>query len=229
MKIISRRQFLYFSALSILINRFPFAIAATKESFIEKPGPYPLTIAVLKDAYLTEIVAYKYYVSYCQKAIDEKYPNIAYLFTSFSISEKTHADNYRRLLKTLRQEIEEPEIDVEILDTKSNLGNASEKELLKINKTYPDFLTRLEKESYDQAVINCVYSWKSHQQHEKKISEIKRYSGFFFNSLAKSIEGMKMDFHVCDICGSTIDEPPKFPCAICNYPLSHYRKVIRPS
>ena len=144
MKIISRRQFLYFSAFSILINRFPFAIAATKESCVEKTDLYPLSIAVLKDAYLTEIVAYKHYVSYCQKATDEDYPNIAYLFTSFSISEKTHADNYRRLLKTLCEEIDEPETDVEILDTKSNLKNASEKELLKINKTYPDFLARLE-------------------------------------------------------------------------------------
>jgi rubrerythrin len=83
------------------------------------------------------------------------------------------------LLKTLFEEINEPEMDVGMLDTKSNLRNASEKELLKINETYPDFLGRLEKESYDQAVINCVYSWKSHQQHEKKIREVRRYSGFF--------------------------------------------------
>lgn len=213
----------------MLINRFSFANVAAKESCVEKADLYPLTIAVLKDAYLSEIVAYKYYVSYCQKAIDEKYPNMAYLFTSFSISENIHADNYRKLLKTLCEDIEEPEIDVEILDTKSNLRNASEKELLKINKTYPDFLAKLENESYDQAVINCVYSWKSHRQHEKKISEIRRYSGIFFNSLAKRIEGMKYDFHICNICGSTIDEPPKTPCVICNYPLSHYRRVIRPS
>ena len=97
-KIISRRQFLYFSAFSILINRIPLAIAAAKESWVEKTELSPLSIAVLKDAYLSEIVAYKHYVSYSQKAIDEDYPNIAYLFTSFSISEKTHADNYQRLL-----------------------------------------------------------------------------------------------------------------------------------
>lgn len=212
----------------MLMNRSSFTIAATKASYVEKADLYPLTIAVLKNAYLLEIVAYKNYVGCYQKAIDEKYPNIAYLFTSFSISEKIHADNYRRLLKTFCAEIGEPEIDVEILDTKSNLRNASEKELLKINKTYPDFLATLEKESYAQAIITCVYSWKSHQQHGKKINEIRRYSGVLFNSLAKKIEGMKLDFHVCEICGSTIDAPPETSCEICNCPLSYYRKVIRP-
>jgi rubrerythrin len=228
MKTISRRQFLYFSAFFSVSNPFSSAFVSTIETCADKGDQLPLTIAVLKTAYKVEMIAHKNYICCTQKAVEDRYPNIAYLFTSFSVSEKIHAENYKRLLKSLCIGIEEPEIEIVISDTKSNLKNASGQELLKIKKTYPDFVKKLEKESYDSAVLNCMYSWKSHRQHEKK-NESSRYAGIFFSGVAKRIEGMKFDFHICEICGSTIDEPPKSPCEICNYSLSHYRKVIRPS
>ena len=110
----------------------------------------------------------------------------------------------------------------------NKLKKAAEKELEKIKKTYPNFLAKMEKESHDQAVINCMYSWKSHRQHEQKINEIIIYSNMFFGSVAKKIEGMKLDFHICEICGATIDESPQTPCDICNYPVYHYQKVNPP-
>jgi rubrerythrin len=125
--------------------------------------------------------------------------------------------------------LEEPELKILILETKANLISASEGELKKIKETYPDFLAKLKKESHDQAIINCIYSWKSHRQHKRKITEIHNYSKLFFGSVAKKIEGMKFDFHVCEICGSTIDEAPETLCDICNYPILHYHKVIRPA
>ena len=207
----------------------PLAVSFSKENKSEKDDRWPITIAVLKAAYLSEMIASTHYRAYCRKASEEKYPNIAYLFSAFEVSEKIHADNYRRMLGLLRTEPEEPEIGVLILETQANLRKAAENELIKIKKTYPDLLSKLRKESHDQAVINCMYSWKSHRQHEKKISEIQKYSKLFFGSLAKKIEGMKLDFHVCEICGSTVDESPIAPCDICNYPVSHYQKVKRPT
>jgi hypothetical protein len=56
-----------------------------------------------------------------------------------------------------------------------------------------------------------MYSWKSHQQHEKKARQIMIYSGLFFGSVAGEIEGLSLDFHMCRICGSTIDEKPLCP------------------
>ena len=115
---------------------------------------------------------------------------------------------------TLRAGPEEPEFEILILDSKSNLINASEAELKKIKTTYPDFLAKLKKESHEQAVINCMYSWKSHQQHIQEITLFRKYSKIFFSLVAKEIEGMKFDFHVCEICGSTLDEAPEAPCGI---------------
>ena len=229
MKTISRRQFLYISASLSFSYPLSIVVASSGENKLDENDLFPITIAVLKAAHKSEKVASEHYVGYSRKAVEEKYPNIAYLFSAFAVSEKIHAENYKRILTSLSAGLEEPEFDILILDTKANLISASEGELKKIKETYPDFLVKLKKESHDQAVINCMYSWKSHRQHKRKIGEIRKYSKMFFGHVAKKIEGMKFDFHVCEICGSTIDEAPKTPCDICNYPISHYHKVIRPA
>lgn len=229
MQAISRRKFLHiFASLSF---SYPLSVvaASTTENKLATNDRLPITVAVLRAAFEAEMMAAENYVAYCQKAAEEQYPNIAYLFSAFSVSEKIHAENYKKILTTLNAGPEAPEFEILVLDTKANLINAAEGELKKIKQTYPDFLAKLKNESYAQAVINCMYSWKSHQQHERKINEIRRYSEMFFDSVAKTIEGTKFDFYVCEICGSTIDKPPETPCDICNHPAVHYHQVTRPA
>ena len=84
--------------------------------------------------------------------------------------------------------LEEPEFDILVSDTKANLINASIGELEKIRRTYPDFLSKLKKEPHDQVVINCMYSWKSHRQHKRKISEIQKYSKMFLVPWQKKLK-----------------------------------------
>ncbi len=222
----SRREFIYLSASSFLL--FPLRAYATNEEQNHPKIDCPKTILVLKKAFKSEMTAHKHYLGYVEKALAEKFPNIAYMFHAFSISEKIHADNYERIINKLGSKTNciIPLIDVR--DTKSNLITATENELKKIKITYPNFLNKLETEECEEAIINCMYSWKSHRQHEEKIKEVKKYSGMFFGSVARKIEGMDLDFHVCEICGSTIDEEPHSPCDICNRSMSHYKKVNRP-
>lgn len=230
MKTVSRREFLFLlSSLLCASSPYSFALASPRGNSSKKPAAYPVTIAVLKAAYQAEMAAYTHYGEYCKKAVYEGYPNIAFLFRAFGVSEKIHADNYKRIMESFGLSVEKTTFDISLGDTKVNLRNAAEKELIKITKTYPDFLAQLKDESYDQAVINCMYSWKSHRQHEEKMVQIQRYSKFFFGSVARKIEGMKFDFHVCGICGATLDEPPKAACIICNYPSSYYRKIESPA
>lgn len=229
MKIISRRQLLYFPALFFICypiaNLNCFVAAGDKKN----DKRYLLTIDILKEAYWAEVTASKNYTAYCRRALSENYPNIAYLFYTLSISENIHADNYQKLIIFLGSTLKEKKIPVSVADTKTNLNTAAVKELEKINKFYPNILNRLSSESHDQAVINCMYSYKSHQQHEEMINSIKKYSGLFFKPLAKKIESMEPNYYVCEICGSTIDEKPEKPCEICNRPMSHYIKYERPS
>jgi len=229
MKAMSRRRFLCASALWSFSSPLSLALGSSREDRLGKDRGLPITVDVLKAAYVSEMMAHRHYVGFCRKAVEERYPNLAYFFRALAMSEKIHGDNYKRILAALNGGLEEPELEIIVGNTKANLGSAAEKELLKIRKTYPDFLARLEKESHDEAVIHCMYSWKSHRQHEQKINEIRKYWKLFFGSVARRIESLKLDFHVCEICGSTVDEPPKTPCEICNYPASYYQKVPRPA
>ena len=228
MKALSRRQFLYISAFFSFTCPLSIAAVFSEENKLKKDHGFPITMDVLKDACLSEMAAHKHYFAYSKKAVFEGYPNIACLFSALAVSEKIHANNYERILGSLGASHEKSKLKIVISGTQANLKKAAEKELDKIKKTYPNFLAKLEKESHDQAVINCMYSWKSHRQHEEKINEIIMYSDIFFGSMAKEIEGMKLDFHVCEICGATIDESPQTPCDICNYPVYHYQKVNPP-
>jgi rubrerythrin len=222
----SRREFLYLSASLPLL--FPLRVYANNEGNNYRKIVYTHTILILKYAFTTEMMAHEHYLGYVEKAMAEKYPNIAYMFKAFSISEKVHADNYARIVDGIGGNINKVKLLIDIRDTRSNLIQAAENEMEKIETIYPGFLKELETEGYEEAIINCMYSWKSHQQHEKKIKEIQKYSGMFFGAVAKKIEGMDLDFHVCEICGSTIDIEPNLPCDICYRSMSHYKKVNRP-
>jgi rubrerythrin len=225
---ISRRQLLYYSALFSLF--YPIAnikyIAGAAEKINEQH--YPLTIDILKEAYWAEVIASKHYVGYCEKALEEKYLNIAYLFSAFSVSENIHAENYKKVIISLGSTLKEKVILVSVADTKKNLNLAATKEIKKITEFYPGILKKLSMESHEQAIEYSNYSWKSHQQHEEIINDIKRFSGIFFRPLAKKIERMNPNYYVCEICGSTRDEKPEKPCYICNYPVSYYKNIKRP-
>jgi rubrerythrin len=223
---ISRRHFLYLSAASPFLFQLSTLAAQNKGS--KSAVTYPRTMAVLQEAFKTEMTANENYMGYTSKALSEKYSNIAYLFYSFSYSERVHADNYKRISAELGQALNPLQTELEVHDTKSNLQKAAQNELKKIQITYPAFIRELETESCKRAIVNCIYSWKSHKQHEEKIREIGNYSGMFFSSVKSEIEGLNLDFYVCRVCGSTIDKAPVSPCVICNTPKSNYQKIERP-
>ncbi len=222
---LSRRDYLYFSAsMSLFLPSQGFALTGD----IHPAIIYPDTVSVLNQAFNSEMIAHKHYNGYVKKAMDQKYPNIAYMFQAFSLSEKIHAVNYDRIINKLGSETNYIPVLINVLDTKANLSNAAVKELEKIKNIYPRFLKEAALEGNDEAITNLMYSWKSHQQHKEKVQKIQKYSKYFFGLVAKEIEGMKLDIHVCEVCGSTIDEAPFLPCDICNKSLSHFKKIDRP-
>lgn len=223
MSAISRRKFIYLSATLAVAMQFPaLAISATGEI-------YPETLRILQLAYRAEMVAHNHYVGFTARAVKEGFPNIAYLFKAFATSEVIHADNYATTLLRLRETADQVANGIVVEDTQSNLRTAAKNELEKIEQTYPEFLKALQTEDYDDAIVSSMWAWKSHRQHEKQIRRIDRYSGIFFDKVAGKIEKSVFDFHVCEICGSTIDVPPVAPCEICNMARSHYRRISPPA
>jgi rubrerythrin len=227
-KPISRRHFLFLSSLLALSYPYRQPLAAALQEQIDQKVTFPLTVGVLKEACSSEMKASRHYIGFSQKAIEENYPNIAYIFLAFSKSEKIHAENYGRILASMGSRPDESLSGTLVEETRTNLHNAAQNELIKINESYPRYLESLKPEMHDEAVINCMYAWKSHQQHEEMIEEIQKYSKHFFGSVAEELEGLNMDLHVCRICGATIDEAPEIACNICNYPINHYLKIDPP-
>jgi rubrerythrin len=139
---ISRRQLLYFSALLSVcypvVNFASFAIADDNLN----DNRYPLTLALMKEAYWAETMANRHYEVYCQKALSENYPNIAYLFLALAISEEIHAKNYKAIIVSLGSEINDNEQNVSMGSTKENLSTAALKELEKTNKFYPNIIKK---------------------------------------------------------------------------------------
>lgn len=172
MNTFSRRDFLLFSAALPLF--LPFQANALTSADNRSTMSYPDTVKVLKQAYKSEMIAHKHYVGYVEKARMENYPNIAYMFQAFSISEKIHADNYDRIISNLGDKIINTPLPITVHDTKTNLATAAEKEMEKIEIIYPDFINKAQPEAYDEAITHLMYSWKSHRQHEEKI---KKYTG----------------------------------------------------
>lgn len=190
---------------------------------------YPTTIDVLKSAYLNEMNSHMQYKAFVGKARGEGYANIAYLFKVFSVSNKMHAKNYKNILVKLDVDIKATTPKFNIRNTKTNLYEASAGELEKIEKLYPQYLKRLAIDSYTEAVVNCMWAWKSHRRHEEHIADIHNYTSLFFPVVAQRLEAADFNFHVCKICGTTVSKPPELPCETCNYPAKNYVRIPPPA
>lgn len=226
----TRRTFLRVSIFSAVLSpMLPAGLSLAGKSVAEKKDRFPATITVLCEGYASEISASGRYRQYCRRALSDEFPNIAYTFAALAVSEEIHANNYSKILNDLGVRVHEKKTAISISNTKKNLKDAALREMEKINHTYPNFLKRISVESYDRAVVSCMYSLKSHRQHEREIRLIAKYAGLFFGAVSHEIEKKDLDFHVCRICGSTLDVCPDMPCEICNYPLRYYEKIPQPT
>lgn len=222
----SRRKFLRLLVLAGFLP--PNRLFAGEHSGSTDPDKLGQTISVLRDARHGELAAHDHYLAFTTIALEESYPNIAYLFTAFARSEHIHALNCSLLLEQLGTHAERPSIALDLGDTRTNLRLAAKNELQKIEKDYPDILHRLAKDGWEPAQRICRYAWRCHQQHREHIEEIDAYAGWFFSRVAAEIEESPFDFQVCETCGSTLAHPPEGPCTICKQPPDSYRPISRP-
>jgi len=202
-------------------------ITFLRASVVIAQSNYPETIAVLQTAYQNEIQAHVSYLAYAQKALSEKYPNIAHLFLALASSESVHARNFSQCLSDLNVEVTEPKVEIKVSSTKENLRNATRMELQEIDKRYPQFIERITSEKHEVALRRLTYAWESEKQHRTLIEKIESGTGILFGLLASRIEGKPFRYFVCQTCGSTIRELPTEACPICGVPASQYKEIER--
>jgi len=183
------------------------------------------TVAVLTEALRGELHAHQAYLAYSKKAVEEKYVRIGELFTALAVSEAIHARNFSASLAKLGapSSVDVPEITVS--DTRTNLKNATENELQEIDVKYPAFIKRVTAEGQDAAAKGITYAWQAEKQHRDLVTRLQMGASSMFGLVVKSVEGTKVTYYVCKVCGSTLIELPKFSCPNCGNPVSNYTLV----
>lgn len=183
------------------------------------------TIAVLLEAYKGETWAHEAYLAYARKALEEKYPQIAYLFTSLAASEGIHTRNFADALAALGVTAKADGPSVAVSDTRNNLINATDAELHEIDVKYPSFLKRVQAERQDGAARQITYAWLAEKQHRDIVAKLQAGSQAMFGLVVSTVEGSKATYYVCQICGSMLDALPTYICPNCGNPVSNFRVV----
>ena len=191
---------------------------------------YPATIDAMQSARETETRVYYHYTEYGRRAQQEGYRGIAYLFTAFAASEQVHATNFGKILTRLNVELlplAKP--DIRAGTTRENLMRAADSEIASIEAFYPTLLERLKPEGHEEAITLVRYAWSSEKQHRDKIRQIQRWTGSFFETVARSIDEKTGRYFICQNCGSTTNSVPASLCPVCKLPSALYRGIDPPA
>jgi len=215
---------LFVAVLFALIGNIPLLQA---EEVPEKP--YTETIAVLQVVYESEIHARDHYLAFADVALKEGNTNIAHLFIAIADSEKVHAGNFRRILKSLGVELPEVlPVDIEVSTTKENLKYATKIELSEIDRQYPRYIKRIKPEMHEEALEYLTYAWEAEQQHRDLIKDIRSGTGIFYSMLLKYFSSNPSRYYVNQNCGTTVTELPEGGCPICHQPLETFVEIPAP-
>lgn len=203
-------------------------VLAKPLSYESLENDFKTTIRILTEAYYLEMEANAMYVSFSKRAKEENYPNIAYSYKTFAISEKIHADNYAVILEKLNRALEKGTPIIAANTTKKNLLTSVSHEMKKINVIYPGYLEELKTEGHKDAIMSCRYAYLSHKQHTGDLELVGKYTENFFLIVVATAEARWLNYHVCSLCGSTSKRIPPALCPICGKPKDTYIHVSRP-
>ena len=191
---------------------------------------YPVTVAAMREAQVGEMGVYYRYIEFSRKARQDDYRGIAYLFAAFAAAEFVHAGNFGRIQASLGAEvtpIAKPSFTVG--STRDNLMAAAEGEIRSVDEYYPKLLEKIRPEGHADAMAAVGYAWETEKRHRDKIRQVQRWSPSFFEQVAKVIDQKTGQYHVCQLCGCTLNQVPTGPCPVCKNLPRHYRLIEPPA
>jgi len=153
------------------------------------------TIKNLKDAFAGESQANRKYLFFAEKAEQEGYKRVARLFRAAAAAETVHARNHFKEMQGIGS-------------TAENLKTAVSGEHYEFTEMYPGFIKQAEAEGQAKA--------KSSFDLANKVEKV--HHGLFESALSaldreKGKEGET--FHVCRVCGYTVEGEAPDKCPVC--------------
>jgi rubrerythrin len=156
----------------------------------------------LRDAFAGESQANRKYLAFAEKAEKEGYPQVAKLFRAAGAAETVHAHAHLRALG-------------EIGNTADNLKVAVAGETHEFKNMYPEMIADAKEEGNKTAERSFVYANEVEQVHAK----------LYQNALDNLDSLEETDYHVCSVCGMTVENEPPDNCPVCGAPASAFFKV----
>ena len=179
----------------------------------------------LQKAISGESEAIAKYTAYANKAMQEGFPNIAYLFKALVQAEEFHNRNHRNALKLVSEDEFYPPIpEIHVGSTLENVLDAIHGEHHEAKKMYPDFIREIRSElkEEDARVTRLSFSWAEQVElgHEKALK-------IALDALEKGNALDVETIYVCRVCGNLVFNEPEDFCDVCGHDKRFYLKIKR--
>jgi rubrerythrin len=156
----------------------------------------------LSEAFAGESQANRKYLAFAKKAEEEGYKQVAKLFRAAAEAETIHAHNHLKELGGIKT-------------TRENLAAAISGETDEFQNMYPKMIEVAEAEGKKSAVRSFTYA--------NAVEKI--HADLYKKALDKLGQNPETDYHVCQICGNTIEGELPDKCPVCGAPKKMFRKV----
>jgi len=158
----------------------------------------------LKDAFAGESQANRKYLAFSKRAEQEGYKRAAKMFRAAAAAETVHAHNHLRALNGIRS-------------TRENLQEAISGESYEFQSMYPGMIDAARAEGQAAALRSFEYAnvvEKIHAELYKKV----------LDNLEQD-KGKDAEFHVCQVCGYTVEGGAPDECPVCKSRKAAFTKV----
>lgn len=156
----------------------------------------------LRDAFAGESQANRKYLAFADKAEKEGYPQVAKLFRAAGAAETVHAHAHLRALG-------------EIGNTAENLKVAVAGETHEFKSMYPVMIETAKEEGNKKAERSFVFA-----------NEVEKVHADLYQKALDNLDSLEAaDYHVCSVCGMTVENEAPDNCPVCGAPASAFFKV----
>lgn len=156
----------------------------------------------LQDAFAGESQANRKYLAFAKKAEEEGFMQIAKLFRAAAEAETVHAHNHLREMGGIRT-------------TKENLQEAINGESYEFQKMYPQMIKDAEAEGQKGALKSFNFA-----------NEVEKIHADLYKKAVENLgKNPSVDYHVCQVCGNTVEGEPPDRCPICGANKKMFKKV----
>ena len=156
----------------------------------------------LQNAFAGESQANRKYLAYAKKAEQEGFQQVARLFRAVAEAETVHAHSHFRQMGGIKT-------------TKENLEAALRGEVFEFEDMYPQMIAEAQAEGIKDAVRTFTYA----NEVEKVHAELYKKA---LANLGKNVDAV---YHVCSVCGHTVEGEPPDECPVCKSKKQAYKKI----